>query len=224
MAAFKHWRHYLEGSTHTVEVLTDYNNLVAFQTLKSLNGRQARWAITLSGYDFIIVHRPGKKNPADAPSRRPDYAPSLQEVNEQASMMLPTLQKKLARTEPSFLTEQASKWIQATEQGLRNQNALVAEPREEERLSRLAAWHYSGYTQPLSAPDAVEPPPSNSEDDGDEPWAGTTQYQRDEDAIVSALRQNISRTVVRIHAANIDNIRGEEDLENKPFRDLVAKL
>jgi hypothetical protein len=63
----------------------------------------------LSGYDFIIVHRLGKKNPADAPSRRPDYAPSLQEINKQASMLLPTLQKKLAKVEPGLHTEQASK-------------------------------------------------------------------------------------------------------------------
>jgi hypothetical protein len=56
VAVFKQWRHYLEGSTHTVEVLTDHNNLVAFQNVKSLNDRQARWAITLSGYDFTIAH------------------------------------------------------------------------------------------------------------------------------------------------------------------------
>ena len=41
VAVFKQWQHYLEGSTHTIEVLTDHNNLVAFQNVKSLNGRQA---------------------------------------------------------------------------------------------------------------------------------------------------------------------------------------
>jgi hypothetical protein len=101
VAAFKQWRHYLEGSTYMIEVLTDHNNLVAFQNMKSLNGRQARWAITLAGYDFVIVHRPGKKNPADAPSRRPDYSPSLREINEQASMLLPALQRKLTMISPS---------------------------------------------------------------------------------------------------------------------------
>ena len=85
VAAFKQWRHYLEGSTHTVEVLTDHNNLVAFQNVKSLNGRQARWAIALSGYDFTIAHQPDKRNPADAPSRRPDYAPSMDEVRRHRS-------------------------------------------------------------------------------------------------------------------------------------------
>ncbi len=42
VAVFKHWHHYLERSTLTVEVLTDYNNLVAFQRVKALNSRQAR--------------------------------------------------------------------------------------------------------------------------------------------------------------------------------------
>ena len=28
--AFRHWRHYLEGSIHTIEVWTDYQNLQAF--------------------------------------------------------------------------------------------------------------------------------------------------------------------------------------------------
>lgn len=38
-----------------------------------LNGRQARWCIFLTPYDFVIKHRAGKTNPADAPSRRPEY-------------------------------------------------------------------------------------------------------------------------------------------------------
>ena len=37
--AFKQWRHYLKNSTHSVEVLTDYNNLWGFMNVKSLNGR-----------------------------------------------------------------------------------------------------------------------------------------------------------------------------------------
>jgi hypothetical protein len=38
----RHWRHYLEGAQHPVEVLTDYHNLQRFTTTKSLTGRQAR--------------------------------------------------------------------------------------------------------------------------------------------------------------------------------------
>ena len=91
ITVFKQWRYYLEGSTYTVEVLTGHNNLVAFQNIKSLNGRQARWVIALSWYDFTIVHQPGKRNPADALSRRPDYTSSMDEVNEQTGQLLPTL-------------------------------------------------------------------------------------------------------------------------------------
>ena len=78
-----------------IEVLTDHNNLVAFQNVKSLNSRQAWWAIVLSGYDFIITYQLGKRNLADMLSRHFDYAPSMDKVNEQTSQLLPTLQRKL---------------------------------------------------------------------------------------------------------------------------------
>jgi hypothetical protein len=67
------WRHYLEGARHPVEVFTDHYNLQRFMTTKELTGRQARWWETLSGYNLNIVYRAGSKNPADAPSRRPNY-------------------------------------------------------------------------------------------------------------------------------------------------------
>jgi hypothetical protein len=70
----RHWRHYLEGARHPVEVLMDHHNLQRFMTTKSLTGRQARWWEKLSGYNLNIVYRAGKKNPADTPSCRPDYA------------------------------------------------------------------------------------------------------------------------------------------------------
>jgi hypothetical protein len=91
VGAFKHWRHYLEGAMEAVRVLTDHNNLKGFMTLKQLNGRQARWATFLAAFDFVIEHRPGKTNPADAPSRRPDYA----SVGDESSGLIPTLQSKL---------------------------------------------------------------------------------------------------------------------------------
>ena len=71
--SMKHWRHYLEGAQHPVRILSDHKNLEVFMSTKLLNRRQARWAELLSGYDFILVHIPGTKNPADGPSRRPDY-------------------------------------------------------------------------------------------------------------------------------------------------------
>jgi hypothetical protein len=60
--------------TFTVRVVSDYHNLIIFITTKNLNRRQARWAIELSVFNFIIFYRRSKENPADRPSRRSDYA------------------------------------------------------------------------------------------------------------------------------------------------------
>jgi hypothetical protein len=38
-----------------------------------IKGRQAKWLVHLTPYDFIIRHRQGLSNPADRPSRRPYY-------------------------------------------------------------------------------------------------------------------------------------------------------
>ena len=62
--------------------------------MKRLNRHQARWAKMLTVFDFTIEHRPGVKNPADAPSWRPDYEPTEGEVLE--GTLLPTLQSKLS--------------------------------------------------------------------------------------------------------------------------------
>jgi hypothetical protein len=74
VVAFKVWRVYLEGAKHTIIVKTDHKNLTFFTTTKELTRRQARWAETLSQFDFKIVHCKGTENgQADALSRRPDY-------------------------------------------------------------------------------------------------------------------------------------------------------
>jgi hypothetical protein len=89
--SFVHWRHYLEGSAYPIQVLSDHNNLRHFMTTSAISRRQARWAQELSAYDFEIAYRPGKTNPADGPSRRPDYMPA----GDSSNIMLPTLQNKL---------------------------------------------------------------------------------------------------------------------------------
>jgi transposase InsO family protein len=99
--SFKHWRHYLEGSKHPVEVLTDHHNLQGFMKQPRLNGRQARWCYYLTPYDFVIKWRSGSTNPADAPSRRPDYmVPAGDGVFEDpSSELLGTLGAKIARVQ-----------------------------------------------------------------------------------------------------------------------------
>jgi hypothetical protein len=69
----KQWRHYLEGAKYKILIRCDHKNLEYFQTSRVLSRRQARWLEILSAYDFLIKHLEGSKNPADGPSRRPDY-------------------------------------------------------------------------------------------------------------------------------------------------------
>jgi hypothetical protein len=73
VVAMKQWRHHFEGARYKILIQCDHKNLVYFQTTKVLSRRQARWAEILSAYDFTIEHLDGTKNPADGPSRRPDY-------------------------------------------------------------------------------------------------------------------------------------------------------
>ena len=92
--SMRHWRHYLEGSRHPIQVLSDHKNLTTFMSTKVLNRRQARWAELLADYDFVLTHTPGKRNPADGPSRRPDYAenplPIGSSIPPQALRLLPS--------------------------------------------------------------------------------------------------------------------------------------
>jgi RNase H-like domain found in reverse transcriptase/Reverse transcriptase (RNA-dependent DNA polymerase)/Integrase zinc binding domain/Chromo (CHRromatin Organisation MOdifier) domain/Integrase core domain len=96
--SFKHWRHYLEGNKHSIEVLTDHHNLQSFMKQTRLNGRQARWCYYLTPFDFVIHYRTGTANPADAPSRWPGYKASQPE-KEDCSALLATLDAKLARVQ-----------------------------------------------------------------------------------------------------------------------------
>jgi len=52
----------------------------------------------LAPYDFTIHHRPGDRNPADGPSRRPDYVRQvgIETENDLAlNCLLPILTSKL---------------------------------------------------------------------------------------------------------------------------------
>ena len=122
--AFKQWRPYLEGAQHAISVIVDHANLKGFMKVKQLNGRQARWATFLAPFDFTIEHRAGKKNPADAPSRRPDYARETQTVNH----LLPSLQSKLrVWANPSDAVETTARRVAMTCQRLYSDQIQAAE-------------------------------------------------------------------------------------------------
>ena len=63
-----------------------------------INSRQARWLVYLTPYNFIIRHRPGLLNPADGPSRRPNYKAQEEPSLVQADL----LASKLVESDPSL--------------------------------------------------------------------------------------------------------------------------
>jgi len=92
---FKHWWYYVKDSYHTVEVLTDHNNLKSFMNVQKLNERQVRWVMRLLICNFEIVHRSEKTNSINASLRWFDY----KNENISANHLLLTLQWKLTRIE-----------------------------------------------------------------------------------------------------------------------------
>jgi len=57
--AFQIWRHYLEGSTAPIDVITNHKNLEYFTMTKLLNHRQAWWSEYL--FQFLVIRFcPGK--------------------------------------------------------------------------------------------------------------------------------------------------------------------
>src|SRR6266481_1880825 len=75
-AAFRHWRHYLEGSGTPIDIVTDHCNLQYFSTTKVLMRRQA-WVLEfLSQFNLVICFRPGKlSTKPDTLTRRWDVYP-----------------------------------------------------------------------------------------------------------------------------------------------------
>lgn len=79
--AFDHYRQFLSGNTHPVDVISDHRNLAKFmfsiKLLKSHDGRLGRWWETLSQNNFVIRYREGGLNMvADFLSRSQQDAPT----------------------------------------------------------------------------------------------------------------------------------------------------
>src|SRR5258708_21954464 len=49
---YKAWRHYLEGSRHPIDMVTDHKNLEYFTSTKKLTCQQAHWSEYLSQFNL----------------------------------------------------------------------------------------------------------------------------------------------------------------------------
>ena len=103
--ALETFRHYLEGREDTVEIWSDHGNLVYFTTKQKLSRRQARWALYLSRFKFIIIHKPGAYNKSDALSRRPDHKEGMAHNNEER-VLLDTKYFSARTVRPTSVTSQ----------------------------------------------------------------------------------------------------------------------
>ena len=72
LQAFVEWLAWLINTNDLAEVMLDHSNLCYFMSSKHLSDRQARWAAYLTLFHFVIKHIPGKANPADPETRRPN--------------------------------------------------------------------------------------------------------------------------------------------------------
>src|SRR5438045_9352110 len=112
-------------------------------TTKHLNSRQVQWALALSLFDFEIWYTPGKMNPADAPSRRPDYAP---EMEQGIGDLLPTFHNKMQGSFMKMLTS----WVK-TDSGMDAvMNCTVT-------ICMITAGHARGEENPLESFRCVSP-------------------------------------------------------------------
>jgi len=76
VAAFKEWAYMLMSVDEQILVYTDHKNLEYFNTTKTLNRRQHRWAEFLQPFNFKVIYREGRLNgKADALARHRDYRP-----------------------------------------------------------------------------------------------------------------------------------------------------
>jgi len=76
VASFKEWAYMLMSVDDQILVYTDHKNLEYFNTTKTLNRRQHRWAEFLQPFTFEVIYSKGRLNEeAEALSRQRDYHP-----------------------------------------------------------------------------------------------------------------------------------------------------
>ncbi|KAJ1041204.1 hypothetical protein NDA10_002107 [Ustilago hordei] len=84
------WRHMLAGLPSQLIILTDHEALKYFKSQRCITGQQARWAILLADFDFILQYQPGDKGgEPDALTRRTDMQPAGEEQDHNVRQLLP---------------------------------------------------------------------------------------------------------------------------------------
>ncbi|KAJ1028331.1 hypothetical protein NDA18_002995 [Ustilago nuda] len=90
VACLTQWRQMLAGLPSQLVILTDHEALKYFKSQRCITGQQARWAILLADFDFILQYQPGDKGgEPDALTRRTDMQPVGEEQDHNVRQLLP---------------------------------------------------------------------------------------------------------------------------------------
>ena len=107
----KEWQHYIQGSGHTMTILSDHDNLHHFKVPQMIGQQMARWMLYLSELNIKLVHIPGKKSiQVDALSRRLDLCPEGTD-NENVIVLPEHLFANLSDTELQRRIAKLEIWI-----------------------------------------------------------------------------------------------------------------
>ena len=86
----------MEGARVKFKIWTDHKNLEYFMTSQNLNYRQARWALYLPRFNFLLKHVPGSKiGKADGLSRRSNWEKEEEEDNKEKVLLKPEWVKSI---------------------------------------------------------------------------------------------------------------------------------
>ncbi|KAJ1598918.1 hypothetical protein NDA14_005520 [Ustilago hordei] len=90
VACLTQWRHMLAGLPNQLVILTDHEVLKYFKLQHCITGRQARWAVLLADFDFVLQYRPGDKGgEPNALTRRADMQLVGKEQEHNVPQLLP---------------------------------------------------------------------------------------------------------------------------------------
>ena len=88
--ALVEWRHYLEGHPLPFEIWSDHLNLTYFRVAQKITRRQARWALYMTRFNYVLYHKPGKTMIAsDSLSRRSDHEEGVELDNSDQILLKP---------------------------------------------------------------------------------------------------------------------------------------
>ena len=214
--AFANWRQYLMGAKHSVQVFSDHKTLEYFMKTKTLTRRQARWALFLSEFSFVIHYKKGSANiVADALSRRHDYTLTEQDKAFQTTSLLSPAHFAQLRTMTTLAVQLMSKIRTATETDLWAQKQLENETNEQDSPVRFTdgILFYDGLVYVPDSPLRLEILQAHH----DQPLAGHFGHRKTLDLIQREYYWPLMSAMVKNYIDSCDICKRVKTSRHKPY-------